>query len=407
MVSVRRVAPILLLAVAIPALAEAPKAKPKSTSHPPRELHRVGDHWTPYNPPDPATYPPGAKTYTIKPGDTLWGLAQQFLNNGYLWPQLWESNTWITDAHWIYPGDVLLLEGEIAKAAQQAEAGAPGAAAGATTPGGQPTPGAGQPLGAPAGAAAEITAASAVGGTVSPVPLATEADIYCYGYIGDPNEPMPNRIAAWEDAEVRYRPGVTRQEVDGSTGDLVFLYGGTATGLNAGDTYIVIVEGDDVENPRTHQIIGRQYIHRGQLRILCADANQSRGIVTQSCGEIPIGSRLKPMLQVPIPLARVPALPAFCDPASGKTTGLIVSAQGGDWLTALGEGQLVQVNLGRDDQVQPGEFLTVFRDNLLSPDLPRQILGELAILTSEGHTSTAKIVIMRYAMRIGDHVEIR
>ena len=106
MVSVRRVAPVLLLVLAIPALAAAPK---KSSSRPPHDLHRVGDHWTAYNPPDPSTYPPNAKSYTIKAGDTLWGLAQQFYKNAYLWPQLWEGNTWITDAHWIYPGDVVLV----------------------------------------------------------------------------------------------------------------------------------------------------------------------------------------------------------------------------------------------------------------------------------------------------------
>src|SRR5438445_7372065 len=118
MVCVRRVAPVLLLVMTLPAFGAATaKPKPKSSSHPPRELHRVGDHWTAYNPPDPSTYPAGAKTYTIKPHDTLWGLATQFYKNGYLWPQLWESNTWITDAHWIYPGDVLLVEGEAAQAA--------------------------------------------------------------------------------------------------------------------------------------------------------------------------------------------------------------------------------------------------------------------------------------------------
>src|SRR5438067_993625 len=89
----------------------AAKTATKST-HPPRELHKVGDHWTAYNPPDPSTYPAGAKTYTIKAGDTLWALGKQFFNNPYLWPQLWEANTWITDAHWIYPGDTLLVEGE-------------------------------------------------------------------------------------------------------------------------------------------------------------------------------------------------------------------------------------------------------------------------------------------------------
>jgi nucleoid-associated protein YgaU len=108
MVSVRRVAPVLLLVIATASVAVTASAQ-KHSSRPPRDLHRVGDHWTAYNPPDPATYPAGARTHTIKSGDTLWQLAQQYYSNAYLWPQLWESNTWITDAHWIYPGDVLLV----------------------------------------------------------------------------------------------------------------------------------------------------------------------------------------------------------------------------------------------------------------------------------------------------------
>src|SRR3954454_17082511 len=120
MVSVRRVVvPVLLLVVAIPAFGAARK----SSSHPPRELHRVGDHWTPYNPPDPATWPAGSKTYTIKRGDTLWSLAEQFFKNAYMWPQLWEGNTWITDAHWIYPGDVLLIDSETAQQISAAQGG--------------------------------------------------------------------------------------------------------------------------------------------------------------------------------------------------------------------------------------------------------------------------------------------
>ena len=66
----------------------------------------------------------------------------------------------------------------------------------------------------------------------------------------------------------------------------------------------------------------------------------------------------------------------------------------------------MQINLGRDDQVQPGDFLTVFRD--ANPgSTERQVLGEVAVLTSEGHTATARIVLTRRAMRIGDRVEVR
>jgi hypothetical protein len=413
MVCVRRVAPVLLLVMALPAL-NAAAATPKQSSHPPRDLHRAGDHWTAYNPPDPASYPAGAKTYTIKAGDTLWGIATQFYKNGYLWPQLWESNTWITDAHWIYPGDVLLLEGEAAQAAQQQSATATGEAmVGSTTAaGGTSTEATGLPmLGGTSPqltAGVLISAADPVGGTAGPVALGTDADVFCYGYIGDPNEPMPNSIHSYEDIEVRYEAGAVRQEIRGSTGDLVYLNGGTSTGLVPGETYIII-EPEEMITDRpgmSARVIGRHYQYIGQLKVLCADANRSRAIITQSCSDIPVGARLRPLPQLPIPLARIPSLPAWCDPASGKTTGRIVHAQGGAWLSALGEGQLVQINLGQSEQLQPGDFLTVFRDSPV-PGQGRQVLGEIGILTTEAHTATAKIVLMRYSMQIGDYVEVR
>jgi hypothetical protein len=405
MVSVRRVVvPVLLLVVAFPLFGAAKK----SSSHPPRELHRVGDHWTAYNPPDPATWPAGAKTYTIKQGDTLWGLAQQFFKNAYMWPQLWESNTWITDAHWIYPGDVLLIDSETAQAIAEA-----GTAAGGTTPSALVTETATAPSAseqgfapAPDANAGFVTAADAAGGSRTPIPLATEADVYCFGYIGDPNEPMPNSIMGWEDSEMRYEPGAVNQTISGSVGDLVLIKGGTSSGLVAGETYIVVEKGELVNHPgKRTQVVGRQYDYSGQVKVLCADDHSARGIITQSCVDVHVGARLKPLPQIPIPLARIPNMPAFCDPSSGKARGYIVNAQGG-WDTALGEGLLVEVNLGQADQIQPGDFLTVYREGF-GPSQGYQVLGEVGILTTNTHTATGKIVAMRYSMKIGDKVEIR
>jgi hypothetical protein len=394
MVSVRRVVvPVLLLVLAIPVFGAAKK----SSSHPPRELHRAGDHWTAYNPPDPSTWPAGSKTYAIKQGDTLWGLAQQFFKNAYLWPQLWEANTWITDAHWIYPGDVILIDSETAQqiAATQTGNTPPALMTDTSTAASTPTAGSGS-----------ATAFDGVGGSRNPVPLATEADVYCYGYIGDPNEPLPNSVQGWEDSEMRYQPGAIVQSMSGSTGDLVMLNGGSTTGLVAGETYILVESGDLVNHPgKRNQIVGRQYIYHGQVRILCVDDHHARGIITESCSEIPIGTRLKPMPQIPIPLARIPDMPAFCDATSGKRNGYIVAAQGA-WDTAIGEGILVEVNLGQADQIQPGDFLTVYRDNNAAGQ-PRQVLGEVGILTTNTHTATGKVVAMRYSMTIGDRVEIR
>src|SRR5687768_18008920 len=78
-----------------------------AADRPPRDLHLVGDHWTAWNP--PTEFPPGTRVYTIVRGDTLWDLAAKNLGDPYLWPQIWEQNQYILDAHWIYPGDPLVL----------------------------------------------------------------------------------------------------------------------------------------------------------------------------------------------------------------------------------------------------------------------------------------------------------
>ncbi|BDT73835.1 hypothetical protein os4_33880 [Comamonadaceae bacterium OS-4] len=49
--------------------------------------------------------------YTIKSGDTLWGISTLFLKSPWRWPELWGMNLEdIKNPHRIYPGQILLLE---------------------------------------------------------------------------------------------------------------------------------------------------------------------------------------------------------------------------------------------------------------------------------------------------------
>lgn len=394
MVSVRRVvAPVLLLM-----MAATSAYGQRQSSQPPRELHRVGDHWTAYNPPDPASYPAGARTHEIKSGDTLWALAKTYYNDPYLWPQLWESNTWITDAHWIYPGDVLLVEGEAGAVAASAEAGESGALSAVT----------------PRSDESSVFATEDQGSGIAvarmsvdnrPTALGTESDIYCYGYIGDVNEPMPNFISSHENVDVKYVLRANPEmAADATVGDLVYVTGGPGTGLVAGETYLVVQPTEIVTHPVTGRTMGRQYDYIGQVRILCTEDTRSRAMVVQACREIPIGSRLKPVPQLPIPIARVPDVRAWCDAPSGKTSGYIVESR--EWELGLVEGNLVQIDLGRDDAVQPGDFLTVTRPSERR-DQPDMILGQIGVLTTESRTATAIVLQARREMFIGDKVELR
>jgi hypothetical protein len=49
--------------------------------------------------------------YTVKPGDTLWGISKLYLRSPWRWPELWGMNiSEISNPHRIYPGQVLYLD---------------------------------------------------------------------------------------------------------------------------------------------------------------------------------------------------------------------------------------------------------------------------------------------------------
>ncbi|MGH8287986.1 MAG: LysM peptidoglycan-binding domain-containing protein [Steroidobacteraceae bacterium] len=57
----------------------------------------------------PQVNPNAPMTYTVKRGDTLWGIASMYLRDPWDWPEVWYINPHIRNPHLIYPGDKLAL----------------------------------------------------------------------------------------------------------------------------------------------------------------------------------------------------------------------------------------------------------------------------------------------------------
>ena len=51
--------------------------------------------------------------HTVVDGETLWSLAQRYYNDPWRWPRIYEANRaptgQVEDAHWIYPGETIII----------------------------------------------------------------------------------------------------------------------------------------------------------------------------------------------------------------------------------------------------------------------------------------------------------
>lgn len=376
-----------------------------AADRPPQNLHLVGDHWTAWDPPDP---PADAQVHVIVRGDTLWDLAARYYGDPYLWPQLWERNQYILDAHWIYPGDPLVLGPQVAAPETVGAVGEEGAG----------EEGEGEEAREPSPPVPGVLTSLEAAGTV--VPLGFESDIYCSGYIGELNEEFSYHVvgseyealslhhgATFGKGELFYESGgglTTKYTL--STGDILYLDGGRARGLSAGQVFTALSPGKPISHPETGEVIGRFYHYQGRVRVLAAQDETAIGEIVHTCSGVLVGASLTPFEAEPIPLGRPTAgRPINLPPPAGKLDEAPMIVYAKDELVTLGEDNLVYVNLGTTEDVIPGDIFTIYRRN--RPGFPPVVLGELAIMSVHPRFSLARIIDSRYVVYVGDRLEAK
>jgi len=396
--NVRPVGFVLATLVAVSTAASA-------ADRPPKNLHWTGDHWTAWSPPSP---PPGTQVVKIVRGDTLWGIAKRNYGNPYLWPQIWEKNQYILDAHWIYPGDPLVLGPEVTTPEKLAENQAPA-----------------EPPGAPAAEPeTPVPGVIAAGAAASPPgPLGAESDIYCSGYVGGVDDSFPYSIIGSEydvltprgSGNGTYTGGARQVGTYGvvntakyglSTGDIVYLDGGSERGMAPGQLFTAVEPGREVIHPVSGLLFGRFYRYLGRVRVLSVQERTAIAEIVHACDPLPVGARLAPFQAEPVPLGRRTAMrPVNYPTEAARLAGAPTIIWSRDDIVSLGEDHVVFIDRGADADVTPGDVYTIYRLN--RPGLPPVVLGELAILSVHPKSSVAKIVRSRYEIFVGDRLDVK
>jgi len=200
------------------------------------------------------------------------------------------------------------------------------------------------------------------------MPVVRGNNLYCAGFIQTAPVDTSYEIVGAQNEKDRY---IFAQ------GENIYINAGSNRNVQVGDTFAVIRPRGQVSSRLTKKRnIGFYVQEVGSVEVVKVKAEVSVVRVKMSCDNFLLGDLLQPVPQRTSPLfVERPALDLFGEP-SGKASGRIVLARDGQEL--LGREQIVYIDLGAEDNVQVGDYLTIYRplgDGNLSTKVPKESLS--------------------------------
>lgn len=184
-----------------------------------------------------------------------------------------------------------------------------------------------------------------------PMTAAGQNNLYCAGYVQHSPIETSNRLVG----------AVEEQELfNYAQNDVVYLNIGSSKGARVGDTFSVVRPKGKVETRWTSKGDLGFYVQEvGLVELIRVKNEVSVAKVKMSCDSMMLGDLVQPMPQRSSPMhqARGP-LDRYADP-SGKAVGRLFMARDGQ--EAITRDQIVYIDLGADNNVRVGDYLTVFR----------------------------------------------
>ena len=321
--------------------------------------------------------PNAPDSYTVKRGNTLWGISKIFLKSPWRWPELWGMNLeQIRNPHLIYPGQVLYLDKSGGRARLRL----------------------GKPLG-------DIK--------LSPQARSSPLDDGAIASIEFKLiEPFLNDAVIFEGDELATAPRIVAAQegrVLLSRGDMAYVRGD----IKKGTSYRIFREARPLKDPTTSEILGYEANFVGAVEFLRDGESRAGAVGTEV---VPSTFRVTSVRQEANVGDRLGVAPEkdFSNYAprapESAMSGQIVSVYG-DALTA-GQNQIVALNRGERDGLQRGHVLALWRagDRVVDKTdparplmkLPDERHGLLFVFSVFNRMSYALILQVQEPVRAGD-----
>lgn len=212
-----------------------------------------------------------------------------------------------------------------------------------------------------------------------PLRVAGRTQLYCAGYVRLQRLPhMPQIVGAEEEQEQRMF----------SDGDIVYINAGSRHGITEGQDFQLIRPRGDVKGVHREKkgFLGTYIQEVGQLHVFKVEENSSAAQITSSCGDMVMFGDL--LTQIPdrdSPLQRPETnVERFVAPTT-KQAGRLMMAK--DNREMVSRNDVVYIDLGVEDNVKPGDYLTIYRPlgtgNLTRVDMEEQARNRASGFQSE------------------------
>ncbi len=267
--------------------------------------------------------------YTVVKGDTLWDISARFLEQPWRWPEIWNVNPQIADPNLIYPGDTVSLSYKEGMPVLNLERGS-----------GQVVSGRNVKLSPQIRSSAHEEA-------ITTIPV-------------DAIQQFLERPLVLDDAEMQSWPYIVSsydEHLIAGSGNTIYIRGiPTDTDTRR---YSIYRQGPPYINPVEGDILGYEAIYVGDA-VIDKLGDPASAVITGVDREVLIGDRLIPQSDVDISAEFIPRPPA------NELDGQILSVV--DGVSQIGQYQIVVLNLGVEQGVEPGNVLGIFQSGKVVTD---------------------------------------